>query len=143
VAAVTNRRFYEELNLLAGKPVTVVDTAGKIWEGDFLGYDTTTLSVVLANVKTEKGVSHRVFIGGASIRQIVANQRPFNLEGLRERLDRVFPSMVQYVPQAGVIIVMGKIRLNESGILEGTGPAADKVRDIYNRYIAESQNSSA
>ncbi len=54
-------------------------------------------------------------------------------------LERVFPNMVQSVPQAGIIIVMGKIRLNENGVLEGTGPAADKVKDIYQRYVTETQ----
>jgi hypothetical protein len=34
---------------------------------------------------------------------------------------------------------MGKIRLNENGVIEGTGPAADKVKDIYQRYVTETQ----
>jgi hypothetical protein len=45
--------------------------------------------------------------------------------------------MVQYYSEAGILVVMGKIRLNEMGIIEGTGPAADRVRDIYNRFISE------
>jgi small nuclear ribonucleoprotein (snRNP)-like protein len=141
MAAVANRRFFEELNSLSGKPVTVIDSTGKIWEGEFLGYDNNTLSVCLANVKAEKGTSHRVFISGANIARIVASSKPFNLEGLRERLERVFPNMIQSVPQAGVIIVMGKIRLNETGVIEGTGPAADKVKDIYTRYMSEAQQA--
>ena len=141
MAAVANRRFFEELNSLTGKPVTVVDTTGKIWEGEFLGYDNNTFSVCLGNVKSERGTSHRVFLAGSSIARIIASQRPFNMEGLRERLDRVFPNMVQYIPQAGVLIVMGKIRVNENGIMEGTGPAADKVKDIYQRYLNEAQQA--
>jgi Lsm C-terminal len=51
----------------------------------------------------------------------------------------VFPNMVQIVPEARIIIVMGKIRLNETGVIEGTGPAADRVRDIFARFKAETQ----
>ena len=36
---------------------------------------------------------------------------------------------------------MGKIRLNETGVIEGTGPAADKVKDIYTRYMSEAQQA--
>ena len=45
--------------------------------------------------------------------------------------------MVQMYAEAGVIVVMGKIRLNEQGIIEGTGPAADRVKDIYQRFLTE------
>jgi hypothetical protein len=45
--------------------------------------------------------------------------------------------MVQSFPEASVLVVMNKIRVNETGVIEGTGPAADRVRDIYNRFVAE------
>jgi small nuclear ribonucleoprotein (snRNP)-like protein len=138
LAAITSRKFFEELGLIISKPVIVVDVNGRIYEGELLGYDSTTLSVCLGNVKGEKGLAaHRLFIIGSSVARIMVSQRPFNLDALKERLDRVFPNMVQIFPEAGVIVVMGKIRLNETGILEGTGPAADRVRDIYQRFISE------
>jgi hypothetical protein len=34
---------------------------------------------------------------------------------------------------------MGKIRLNETGVIDGTGPAADRVRDIFQRFKTETQ----
>jgi len=74
---------------------------------------------------------------GSIIAKIMATDRPFNLDGLRERLERVFPNMVQYFAEAGVIVVMNKIRVNETGVIEGVGLTAEKVRDIYNRFIAE------
>jgi hypothetical protein len=103
------------------------------------GYDSNTLSICLGNVNTERGKAHRVFIAGASVARILASERPFNLEGLKERLEKVFPNMVQLIPEARVIIVMGKIRLNETGVIEGTGPAADRVRDIFTRFKTETQ----
>ncbi|MCJ7573408.1 Lsm family RNA-binding protein [Candidatus Bathyarchaeota archaeon] len=138
MAAVTSRKFFEELGQLVSKPVVVVDVAGKIYEGELLGYDSSTLSICLGNVKGDKGtITHRLFIAGSSVARIIATERPFNLEGLKERLDRVFPNMVQIYAEAGVIVVMGKIRLNEQGIIEGTGPAADRVKDIYQRFLTE------
>ena len=138
MAAVTSRKFFEELGQLVSKPVVVVDVAGKIYEGELLGYDSSTLSICLGNVKGDKGtIAHRLFIAGSSVARILATERPFNLEGLKERLERVFPNMVQMYAEAGVIVVMGKIRLNEQGIIEGTGPAADRVKDIYQRFLTE------
>jgi hypothetical protein len=67
----------------------------------------------------------------------MATESPFNLEGLKERLERVFPNMVQSFPEAGVLVVMNKIRVDESGVIEGTGPAAERVRNIYNRFLSE------
>jgi hypothetical protein len=140
MAAVTSRRFFEELGLLVGKPVAVFDTAGKSYDGELLGYDSNTLSICLGNVNTERGKAHRVFLAGSSVARILASERPFNLDGLKERLDKVFPNMVQLIPEARIIVVMGKIRLNETGVIDGTGPAADRVRDIFQRFKTETQS---
>jgi small nuclear ribonucleoprotein (snRNP)-like protein len=138
LAAVAGRRFFEELGLLVNKPVQVMDSSGKIIEGTLLGYDNNSMSLCLGDVKGEKGTKiHRMFIYGPTIGRVAASERPFNLDGLVERLERVFPNMVRLYPDAGIIVVMDKIRLNEGGVIEGSGPAADRVRDIYNRFISE------
>ena len=139
MATVTSRKFFDELGMLVGKPVAVVDTQGKTFDGDLLGYDINTLSLCLGNVNTERGKVHRLFLSGANITRILASERPFNIEGLKERLEKVFPNMVQLFPEAGVVVVMGKIRLNETGVIDGTGPAADRVKDIFQRFKAETQ----
>jgi len=138
LAAVTGRRFFEELGQLVDKPIVVEDRAGKTYEGVLLGFDSQSMSVALGDVKGVQGtLYHRLILTGSTISKIMATDRPFNLDGLRERLDRVFPNMVQFFAEAGVIVVMNKIRVNETGVIEGTGPSADRVRDIYNRFIAE------
>lgn len=138
MAAVTGRRFFEELGQLVDKPIIVEDRAGKTYEGVLLGFDSQSMSVALGDVKGAQGILyHRLILTGSTISKIMATDRPFNLDGLRERLERVFPNMVQYFTEAGVIVVMNKIRVNETGVIEGTGPAADRVRDIYNRFISE------
>jgi len=138
VAAVTGRKFFEELGQLVGKPVVVEDSQGNSYEGNLLGFDSQSMSIALGEVKGTKGTKyHRLILTGNVIAKIMATDTPFNLTGLKERLERVFPNMVQYVPEAGVLIVMSKIRLNETGVIEGTGPAAIRVQDIYTRFIQE------
>jgi small nuclear ribonucleoprotein (snRNP)-like protein len=138
VAAVTGRKFFEELGQLVGKPVVVEDSQGNSYEGNLLGFDSQSMSVALGEVKGTKGTKyHRLILTGNVIAKIMATDTPFNLTGLKERLERVFPNMVQYVPEAGVLIVMSKIRLNETGVIEGTGPSASRVQDIYTRFIQE------
>ncbi len=138
MAAVTGRKFFEELGQLVGKPVVVEDSQGNSYEGNLLGFDSQSMSVALGEVKGAKGTKyHRLILTGNVIAKIMATDTPFNLTGLKERLERVFPNMVQYVPEAGVLIVMSKIRLNETGVIEGTGPAAIRVQDIYTRFVQE------
>ncbi len=138
MAAVTGRKFFEELGQLVGKPVVVEDSQGNSYEGNLLGFDSQSMSIALGEVKGTKGTKyHRLILTGNVIAKIMATDTPFNLTGLKERLERVFPNMVQYVPEAGVLIVMSKIRLNETGVIEGTGPSASRVQDIYTRFIQE------
>ncbi|MFQ6053538.1 MAG: Lsm family RNA-binding protein [Candidatus Bathyarchaeia archaeon] len=135
---MAGRRFFEELGQLINKVVQVEDAAGRVLEGTLLGYDAKSMSVCLGDVKGERGTKiHRVFIYGSTIARISASERPFNLEGLAERIERVFPNMVRLYADAGIIVVMDKIRVNERGVIEGSGPAADRVRDIYERFLSE------
>jgi len=138
LAAITGRKFFEELGLLIDRPVVVEDKNGKTYEGTLLGFDGQTMSIVLGDVKGTQGtLYHRLFLTGSTITKIMATETPFNLDGLKERLERVFPNMVQYYAEAGVLVVMNKIRVNETGVIEGTGPAATRVQDIYNRFLQE------
>src|SRR5256885_12246788 len=56
---------------------------------------------------------------------------------LGERLERVFPRMVRVMDDAGVIVVMDRIRVNEKGIIEGSGPAAERVQRVFDEFIRE------
>lgn len=138
MAALTGRKFFEELSQLVGKPAVVEDVKGKTYQGTLLGFDSQSMSIAMGDVKGTQGtLYHRLFLTGNTVAKIMATETPFNLDGLKERLERVFPNMVQSFPEAGVLVVMNKIRVNETGVIDGTGPAADRVRDIYNRFVAE------
>ena len=138
MATVASRKFFDELGLLVDKAVKVEINDGNAYEGVLLGYDGGSLGVVLGDVTGDQGTKiHRIFVYGSTITKISALDRPFNLDGLAARLDRVFPKMTRIFYDAGVIVVMDKIRVNESGVIEGSGPSADRVRDIHQRFVYE------
>jgi len=41
------------------------------------------------------------------------------------------------VEGSGVILIMDKIRLSEKGIIEGSGPAAERVQKVYEEFMKE------
>ncbi len=126
----------EELSLLLQRPITVYTSNGKTYVGTLSGVDTDSLSICMSNAKDESGrLIHKMFLNGAAISQIISTEKPFNLQALAERLERVFPRMVRLMEGAGVIVVMDKIRVTEKGILEGTGPAAERAQKVYDEFM--------
>jgi hypothetical protein len=43
--------------------------------------------------------------------------------------------MVKVNEGAGVILVMDRIRVSKKGILEGSGPASERVQKVYDEFI--------
>jgi hypothetical protein len=60
-----------------------------------------------------------------------------DMQKLAERLNRVFPNMVRYIKEADVILVMDRIRVTRSGVVEGSGPAAERVQKVFEEFIKE------
>jgi len=139
VSTIGAKRFFDEMAALLQKSVTVVTTANKRYVGVLAGFDPATLSLVLTDARDEEGKHMpKLFLNGAMVGQVSALEKPFDLRKLAERLERVFPKLVRLHEEVGVIVVMDKIRLNESGIMEGAGPAADRVRRVYEEFLRES-----
>ncbi len=132
------QKFRIELSTLLDKTAIIETVKGEKYTGKILGYDPENLSLSLADVKTPSGETFsRVFLHGQIIAGIYRKQEPFDLRGLSERIEKVFPGMVRTYDEAGVITVMEKIRVSETGIIEGSGPAADRVKRVYDQFIAE------
>jgi small nuclear ribonucleoprotein (snRNP)-like protein len=126
----------EELSGLLQKVVTVSTADGKSYTGVLVGLDSHTLNVFLSDVKDESGhVVHRLLLNGGKVTQIFSSEKPFNLQALADRLERVFPRMVRVSEGAGIIVVMDRIRVSEKGILEGSGPAAERVQKVYDEFV--------
>jgi small nuclear ribonucleoprotein (snRNP)-like protein len=126
----------EEISGLLQKIVTVSTSEGKSYTGVLVGLDSHTLNVCLSEVKDESGhVIHRLLLNGGKVTQIFSSEKPFDLQALADRLERVFPRMVRVNGGAGIIVVMDRIRVSERGILEGSGPAAERVQKVYEEFV--------
>lgn len=138
MSTVAARKFFEEMGFLLQKPISVATTDGKTYTGNLVGYNPDSMSLCLANAKDKSGkIFHRIFINGSVIAQIYATEKPFDLEGLAKRLEKVFPTMVKLHEEAGVIVVMDRVRVGEKGVLEGKGPAAERVQKVYEEFLRE------
>ena len=144
MSSLPDRKFMEEISGLLQKVVTVSTADGKSYTGVLIGLESHTLNLCLSDVKDESGrVVHRLLLNGSRVTQIFSSERPFNLQALADRLERVFPRMVRISEAAGIIVVMDKIRVSEKGILEGSGPVAERVQRVYDEFIRTSAVPSA
>ena len=134
--AAAGRRFSAELADLLDKRVLVKTVHGKSYEGKVLGLDSSTLSICLEDVRDDGGVYPRVFIHGNIVSEIFLQGKPFNLRGLAAELEKRFPNMVRLFDEAKVIVVMDRVRVSEGGVIEGVGPVADRVREVYESFVA-------
>jgi small nuclear ribonucleoprotein (snRNP)-like protein len=137
--SVAQRKFLTEVATLVDKPVTVNTTTGKNFIGTLVGI-TDNLSVCIAEAKDETGkVSHRVFLSGNVVAQIASTEKPFDLKTLAGRLEKVFPTMVKLYEDQGFVWVMDKVKLTERGVVEGSGPAAERVQRVYDQFKSETK----
>lgn len=128
----------EEITAQLQKVITVSTTDGKSYTGLLSGVDSHTFNLCLSDAKDETGrLLRKLFINGNRVQQIFSSEKPFNLQALADRLDRVFPRMVKLSEGSGVILVMDRIRVSEKGILEGTGPAAERVQKVYDEFMRD------
>ena len=142
ISVLAGRRFFEEFKFLLQRTVTVVTTDGREYVGSLAGYNPDTMSVCLKDVRDKNGnMLDRIFINGSIVAQIYAVGKPFDLRGLADRLERVFPRMVNLYEDLRVIVVMDKIRVGEKGVIEGTGPAAERVQKVYDEFLREQAKS--
>jgi hypothetical protein len=114
-----------------------------MFSGTLIGINPDTFSLCLAEAKDEEGkVAHRVFLNGNAVVQILGVEKPFDLKALGERLEKVFPTMVKLYEDKGFIWVMDKVKLTEKGVVEGSGPAAERVQKVYEQFIGEAKGKN-
>lgn len=136
--SIAQRKFFTEVAGLVDSSVVVVTTTGKTYGGTLVGVNPDSLSLCLADVKTEEDrVLHRVFLNGSVVAEILSVEKPFDLKALSERLEKVFPTMVRLYEDNGFIWVMDKVKVTEKGVVEGSGPAAERVQSVYAHFIGE------
>jgi small nuclear ribonucleoprotein (snRNP)-like protein len=129
-----------EIKKMLGKDIRVKNSAGQEYVGKLIGIDLPSLTLILGDAKSKSGeVFYRIVVNGNSVAEICAEKGFLDIRKLVERLERVFPKMVTYNEQAGVILVMDKIRVDETGVIEGSGLAAERVKRVYEEFMKEEQ----
>jgi small nuclear ribonucleoprotein (snRNP)-like protein len=136
--SVAQRRFFIEVTALVDKNVIVSTTTEKTFSGTLIGINPDTLSLCLGDAKDQEGKAlHRVFLNGSIVAQILSVEKPFNIKALADRLEKVFPTMVKLYEDKGFIWIMDKVKVTEKGVVEGSGPAAERVQKVYEQFISE------
>ena len=138
--SIAQRKFFTEVAALVDSSVVVSTTTGKTYSGTLVGINPDSLSLCLAEAKDAEGkVLHRIFVNGSAVADILSVEKPFDLKSLAERLEKVFPTMVRLYEDNGFIWVMNKVKVTEKGVVEGSGPAAERVQRVYDHFISESK----
>jgi small nuclear ribonucleoprotein (snRNP)-like protein len=138
--SIAQRKYFTELQALADKTVIVHTTQNKTFTGTLIGINPDNMSLCLSDAKDETGkLANRVFLNGSTVAQILATEKPFDLKALAGRLEKVFPTMVKLYEDKGFIWVMDKVKLTERGVVEGSGPAAERVQKVYDQFMSEAK----
>lgn len=138
--STAQRKFFTEMAALLDKIVTVETAKGKSYIGTLVGINPENMSLCLTDAKDDKGEAlHRVVLNGNVVAKIFAVEKPFDLKALAKRLEKVFPTMVKLYEDKGFIWVMEKIKVTEKGVVEGIGPAAERVLKVYEQFLSEAK----
>jgi len=136
--SAAQRRFLSEVASLINKTVTVTTVDNKRYTGILVGINPESLSLCLSEAKDEKGnVTPKIVLSGNIVAQILAAEREFDIKGLAERLEKVFPRMVRLYEKEGFIWVMDKIKVTAEGVVEGSGPMAERVQRVYSQFVSQ------
>ena len=136
--SVAKRKFFGEIGTLVDRTIMVITVNGKKYSGTLSGIDPESMSLSLSEAKDEKGTQmHKVFLNGSIIAQILAIEKPFDLKALSTRLEKVFPTMIKLYEDKGFIWVMEKIKVTEKGVVEGSGPIAERAQRVYDLFTKE------
>lgn len=136
MSALVTRKFGEETLQFLGKKVSIETSDNKVYSGTLAGID-EKLDIVLDNVEAH-GIM-KLILNGSFVREVRLMEKPFDFKALADRFTRVFPGLVKIRDDIGAIIIMDRIKVTQSGVEEGSGPTADRVRQIYDDFMKETR----
>jgi len=136
MAAIISRKFAEESLQFLGKKVSIETSDNKNYSGVLIGLS-EKFDLILNDVDSQQ--IQKLMVNGLFVKEIKLLEKPFDLKTLADRLSRIFPGLVKIREDIGAIIVMDKIKVTESGIEEGSGLAASRVKAIYDEFLKESK----
>ena len=143
---MSSRRVATDLNSLLDKTVIVKLTNNKVYDGVLTSYELSPFLLVLTNAKDNDNNSYyKVILNGSFISEILVKSSPiFNP---REFADLIIKELnlraadIKVYEEAGIVVVLDKIKVSEAGV-EGSGPLAQRIYDLFNDYISKKKKGA-
>lgn len=135
----SGRRIVGELNNLIDKTVVVKTINNKTYIGQLYAYELSPFIISLINVKDENNnIFYKLLINGNIISEIIIKNPPLfeprEFAEIVEKSLNLRPADIKVYEEAGVVTILEKIKVSQNGV-EGSGPMAQRIYDIYNEYI--------
>jgi small nuclear ribonucleoprotein (snRNP)-like protein len=135
----SGRRIVGELNNLIDKTVVVKTINNKTYIGQLYAYELSPFIISLINVKDENNnIFYKLLINGNIISEIIIKNPPLfeprEFAEIVERSLNLRPADIKVYEEAGVVTILEKIKVSQNGV-EGSGPMAQRIYDIYNVII--------
>lgn len=143
---MSSRRILGEFNSILDKTVTVRLTDSRTYTGTFYSFELNPFIITLLNAKdSDKNIYYKVIINGNLVKEIQLKNAPiFDVKEFGQKLEKdlnLRPGDVKIYDDVGILTVMDKIKVSEMGV-EGTGPLAQRVYEIYNEYMSKRKKES-
>ena len=136
-----SQSFAKELNLFLNENIIIETLKGETIEGVIVAYDPETISVIIEEAVFKETAFDRMMVNGSSITKIYLKEKRFDLNKLKAEIEKSFPNLVEYRKELGIILVMNRIRVNETGVQGDPGPATDRVKKIFNAFLEQTERS--
>jgi len=136
---MSSRRVATELNSLLDKAIIVRLVNNKVYDGVLSSYELSPFLLVLTNAKdNDNNNYYKVILNGTSITEILVKSSPiFNPREFADLVTRELnlrAADTKIYDEAGVVVILDRIKVSEVGV-EGSGPLAQRVYDLFNDYI--------
>ena len=136
-----SQSFAKELNLFLNENIIIETLKGETIEGVIVAYDPETISVIIEDAVFNETAFDRMMVNGSSITKIYLKEKRFDLNKLKAEIEKSFPNLVEYRKELGIILVMNRIRVNETGVQGDPGPATDRVKKIFNAFLEQTERT--
>jgi small nuclear ribonucleoprotein (snRNP)-like protein len=143
---MSSRRVSGDLNTLIDKTIIVKLSNNKTYTGVLSSFELSPFMISLTNAKdNENNTYYKVIINGSLITEILVKNAPiFDPREFAELVAKelnIRSADIKVYEEAGIVTILDKIKVSENGV-EGSGPLAQKVYDIYNSYVEKKKKGA-
>ncbi|MDT7872203.1 MAG: Lsm family RNA-binding protein [Sulfolobaceae archaeon] len=143
---MSSRRVSGDLNTLIDKTIIVKLSNNKTYSGVLSSFELSPFMISLTNAKdNENNTYYKVIINGSLITEILVKNAPiFDPREFAELVAKelnIRSADIKVYEEAGIVTILDKIKVSENGV-EGSGPLAQKVYDIYNSYVEKKKKGA-